>query len=306
MGSGNSLVNFGQLSKAATVLIEKISDAVGGLFKPWQIKRVAKAEVAADIIRAQGQIEVEDLYRRALQRFVDEEAKRQANMEAITAKALPDVKDDSRPQDVEDDWLANFFDKCRIVSDDEMQAIWAKVLAGEVNSPGKFSRRTVNSLGSMDKQDADLFTKLCGFVFHSGEGLLPVIWDVDEDIYKNNGITFSTLNHLDDIGLVKASIGLVGFALHPPSGVAPLSYFGTQVLVDGKISEIERNNVKSVGVGNALLTQVGADLAGIASPEPVEGFLEYAIRRWHEDGYALSSPLPKAGAFESDPIDDHT
>ena len=31
----SSLINLGELSKPATVLIEKISDAVGGVFKPY-------------------------------------------------------------------------------------------------------------------------------------------------------------------------------------------------------------------------------------------------------------------------------
>ncbi len=44
MTDGTSLVNIGELSKPATVLVEKISDAVGGIAKPWQIRRIAKAE----------------------------------------------------------------------------------------------------------------------------------------------------------------------------------------------------------------------------------------------------------------------
>ena len=46
----SSLINLGELSKPATVLIEKISEAVGGTFKPYQIVRVAKAEAQADRI----------------------------------------------------------------------------------------------------------------------------------------------------------------------------------------------------------------------------------------------------------------
>ncbi len=33
----NPLAKLGDLTKPATVLIEKISDAVGGVFKPYQI-----------------------------------------------------------------------------------------------------------------------------------------------------------------------------------------------------------------------------------------------------------------------------
>jgi hypothetical protein len=56
--TNNSLFNLGDLTKPATVLIEKISDAVGGIFKPHQIVRVAKDEAAADQIRAESQIQI--------------------------------------------------------------------------------------------------------------------------------------------------------------------------------------------------------------------------------------------------------
>src|SRR5437879_4486635 len=44
MDENTSLINIGELSRPATVLVEKISDAVGGIFKPYQIVRVAKDE----------------------------------------------------------------------------------------------------------------------------------------------------------------------------------------------------------------------------------------------------------------------
>src|SRR4051794_11062780 len=81
MDENTSLINIGELSRPATVLIEKISDAVGGIFKPYQMVRVAKAEAQADRVRADGQIEVSDLQRRAFNRFLEEEAKKQKNIE---------------------------------------------------------------------------------------------------------------------------------------------------------------------------------------------------------------------------------
>ena len=87
--SNNPLTNLGDLTKPATVLIEKISDAVGGVFKPFQIVRVAKAEAEAEVIHAEAQIRVSDIQRRAMHRFLVEEAKRQSNIESITQKALP-------------------------------------------------------------------------------------------------------------------------------------------------------------------------------------------------------------------------
>jgi hypothetical protein len=51
----HSLINIGELAKPATVLIEKISDAVGEIYKPYQAKRVAKAETEAELTSASEQ-----------------------------------------------------------------------------------------------------------------------------------------------------------------------------------------------------------------------------------------------------------
>ena len=51
MSNGDSLMNLGDISKPATVLIEKISEAIGGVFKPYQIRRVAQAEADAELFR---------------------------------------------------------------------------------------------------------------------------------------------------------------------------------------------------------------------------------------------------------------
>lgn len=144
-----SLVNIGELSKPATVLVERISDAVGGFFKPYQIERVARAEAEAAEIRAKTEVEISELQERAINRFVAEEAQKQKNIEDIGTKALAGVQESADPEEVEDDWIVNFFDKCRLISDEEMQDLWARVLSGEANQPGSYSKRIVNFLSSM-------------------------------------------------------------------------------------------------------------------------------------------------------------
>jgi len=287
MSEGNSLINLGDLSKPATVLIEKVSEALGGYFKPYQIKRVAKAEAEAEIIKAQAQIDVTDLQRRALGRFIVEEAKKQDNIEKITQKAIPELKDSATPQDVEDDWITNFFDKCRIISDDEMQSLWAKVLSGEANSPGSYSKRTVNFLGSLDKADANLFTSLCGFGWFLGD-VVPLVFDVKDPIYNKNEINFNSLIHLDDIGLVSfnniASFTRLGF----PKQVT-ISYYGTPVNL-----EFQKPEGNELETGRVLLTKTGQQLSSICGSKPVNGFADYVIARWAKKGIILSSPLPNS------------
>ena len=201
MEQGGGLINLGDISKPATVLIEKISDAIGGIFRPHQIRRIAQAEAEADKIRAVSQIQITALQDRAINRFFIEEAKKQYNIEAITSKALPLLEDGASPQNVEDDWIAHFFDRCRLISDEEMQTLWSKVLAGEANTPGRFSERTVNFVSSLDKADAELFGKLCAFLWDIGHAV-TLIYDYQYKIYTKGGVYFDSLRHLEEIGLI--------------------------------------------------------------------------------------------------------
>ena len=164
---GFSLVNLSGFSKPADTLVNKIANAFGRHFDPSQRIRMAEAEAQADrILRVSAtetDVEVAELRQRAATRFANEEMTKQLNMEGIIERSIPHLNDDANPEEMENDWIMNFFDKGRMVSDDDMQELWARILAGEANNSGSFSRRTVNLVADLDKRDADLFKNLCGF-----------------------------------------------------------------------------------------------------------------------------------------------
>jgi hypothetical protein len=268
-------------SEAAKVLIEKIADAIGGYFKPFQIKRVAKAEAEAEIIRTKAMIKSDELQRRAVVRFIAEEAKKQDNIENITRKAIPLLSESSNPQEMENDWITNFFDKCRIISDDEMQILWSRVLAGEANAPGSFSKRTVNSLASLDKTDAQSFTSLCSFTWEIDDDLSPLIFDPSARIYLRHKVGFITLQHLDDIGLI--SFEYPGFTRkHLPMSTIT-RYYGTQLTIKFK----EAPDIE-LPIGHAMFTRTGKELARICGAKPVDDFIDYVIKRWEKEEFTLS------------------
>ena len=288
-----SLVNLGELSKPADTLIKKVSAAVGGMFEPLQIERVAKAQAKADLIKVKSDIEINLLKAqsereyRAMRRFIGEQAQHQENMEKITAKAVPQLEDSSDPSQIEDDWITNFFAKSRIVSDDEMQQIWAKVLAGEANAPGTFSKRTVNFLGDLDKKDAELFQNLCSFGLVAEETFTPLIFDSEADIYNDKGINFETLTHLDSIGLIQLQ-SLAGFVeTELPKSVTVL-YCGQPLLL-----EMPKNENNTLPKGKVLLTQVGRELVLLCKMSVVEGFYDYVKEQWKRF-------LPKAKESKQD------
>lgn len=272
-----SLLNLGNLAQPTNALIEKVSAAIGGISKPWQIKRIAKARAEARVIEAETDIIVTDLHRRALRRFLEEEAKQQENMEEILRSAVPHLENGADPNRMEDDWITNFFDKSRIISDKDMQDLWAQVLAGEANSPGTYSKRTINLLGDMDKRDAELFMALCRFSWSILGDFYPLVFDHNDYIYKHNGVNFTTLTHLDRIGLIRYET-IAGFVRQGLPKIISVSYYGKSLtlMIDRK------NGNKELEVGSVLLSQAGNELSRVCHASPVEGFLDYVKEKWNK------------------------
>ena len=292
-----SLVNIGELTKPATALIEKSSDAVKGALRPRQIRRVgsaetdveaerirvlAQAEADASRIQAEGEIEVTDLHRRAFRRSIEEEASYQGNMESILGQAIPQLTGDASPDEVEDDWYTNFYDKCRITSDDEMQNLWARILAGQANNPGAFSRRTVNLVADLDKRDAQLFTNLCCFGWVISGRVTPLIFDVQHDIYNRHAINFNTIGHLESLNLIHFA-GVSDFIITNAPKQLLATYYGRGMFLD-----LPNDSGNEWSQGKVMLTQWGLELAPIVGAVAIDEFFDYLCQKWAEESLIKS------------------
>ena len=276
-----SLMNAGQLTKPATVLIEKISNAVGTLWEPRQIRRVAQAKADAAMTLAKSDIEIDEVRHRAAQRFVEEETRKQLNMESIVGKAVQDVDASAQTEKVEDDWITNFFDKCRSVSDDEMQNLWARILSGEANSPGSFSRKTVNLVADLDKSSAELFRRICSFGWRIDDTLFPLIIDFAEPIYIQNGLNLFSLTQLDSIGLIQIS-ATSGFQLSDQRKQVPAVYHNQSILLTFPV-----NKGNDLQMGKVMMTPSGRELSRIVKPTPIDGFFDYIYDKWIKESLVL-------------------
>ena len=272
-----SLISTRGLTKPATVLINKISNAVGTLWEPKQIRRVAQAKADAAMTLAKADIEIDEVKRRAAHRFVEEETRKQLNMERITGKAVQDVKPDAPTEDVEDDWITNFFDKCRSVSNEDMQSLWSRILSGEANAPGSFSRKTVNLVADLDKASAELFHSLCGFGWRFSRSLTPFILDFSDRIYTQRGITLFSLGELDSIGLIQIN-ATGGFSLSKLPKRITASYHDRTVRLT-----FPKDAGNGLSVGLVILTPSGEQLSRIVKPDPIDGFFEFTYDKWAED-----------------------
>ena len=272
---------FGDLSKPATELIKKVSEAIGAIFEPYQIKRKAKAEYQAKIINTKADIESNELYKRAMNRFLIEELNKQKNIESITKESFQFLNDFSNPEEIENDWLVYFYDRAKNISDNEIKTIWSKILAGEANTPGTFSKRTLNYLALMDKYDADLFTQLCKFKFNmNDEGEIIIIYDIYNRSIKDNNLNYGKLKHLESIGLIHFAGNEGNYSINPTSKSIKINYFEKAFFIN-----IESSKGNSIEIGKIALTNTGYQICKLCNAKPDYNYYYSTIKEIQRLGY---------------------
>ena len=98
-------------------------------------------------------------------RLFFQEEKRPANIESVVREAAAELGEKQvQAHDVDHDWTARFFAEVQDVSAEKMQQIWAKILAGEVATPGRTSMLTLSILKNMSQRDAELFERVAPFI----------------------------------------------------------------------------------------------------------------------------------------------
>ena len=167
------------------------------------------------------------------------------------------------------DWFMRYYDAAGNISDDDMQEMWAKVLAGEISNPSIFSLRAIDILKSMRKADAELFVKICKFSFSepSGELFLPNY----DDYLEKNGIEYSDVMKLNEMGLIfNDSLITLRFQITTEPGLVFVnSDLGMTLATKGEES-------LDVGIQQYPFTQAGKELATLVVNCPSdEDFIEF-------------------------------
>ena len=138
------------------------------------------------------------------QRIEFQERKRLSNISAVVRGAADELEDKEAPEHEPDhDWTARFFNDVQDVSSEDMQKIWAKILAGEVESPGRTSLRTLDILRNMTKRDAEMFKDMCEYVMNNDFVFY------DDSVKDINALKYNNLLHLQDCGLVNVRSDLL-------------------------------------------------------------------------------------------------
>ena len=306
-----SLLDSSKLPDIGVKLIDAVQKAVGKIYEPTHIKRIAKAQAAAEIISAEiisaenaGQ--VQEINLRTATRLAHLEHRRQENIEAICAKAVDQILRLPEPDletPVDEDWLCNFFDQAQDVGNDDMQNIWTKILAGEVAQPGSFSHRTLNVVKLLSRKEAQDFTTLCSFIWNAADRK-------DLIVLKKNDLIMWTGEPAEllrpclrlppsyDLLLRQQSAGLVTLEELPLFNKRhqySMTYFDRAY----EVSTVDHSPV--IRLGYAALTTAGKELVPIAGAVANGRYREMMVTFWKTRGFTVKELPPPAETLPATP-----
>jgi hypothetical protein len=182
--------------------------------------------------------------------IIEKETPKRENREKVAEKAqtihIEGEKDEDKTIDT--DWLNRFFGIVEDVSDEDMQDIWARILAGENKHPSSYSLRTLDVLRNMSKEEAKLFVD-CTKYLCLGDKLLI------EDDY---GLSLDEQLLLTDIGLI-SNEDLQNTITVNPKGTMNIVVNKNHLLVFTNPTD----NKKEIKIKDRQLTRVGKELLNL-------------------------------------------
>lgn len=219
---------------------ETLADkGVGGLLRPWQIKREAKARTEARkeelLLMERTRQDIKDLRKgnkifgpdgnilpapkpiKALPApkapgsdtepmgmiVMRQEAARQLehaiNIRKIGLYAEEEAETMSGQQasdeSIDPDWFERWYETAKTVSSEDLQRIWARVLAGELRQPKSYSFHTLDFIRRMSKEDAELVSQVAPF-------LISDFIFRHKEFLENKELDMGRLMDLQELGVV--------------------------------------------------------------------------------------------------------
>jgi hypothetical protein len=278
--------------------IEKIADARG-----YELKTLKNAlgnnadgsevQIESQKVSLKTVINDPDLNSRVASRIGFHEMRKQFNLERITSMTAENLRSEESVSDepVNEDWSVKFFNIASEVSTEELQLIWAKILAGEIRQPHSYSLRTLETVKNLSKSEAQTFMKISNAVVYQpvDYAFLFIPGGSEELIGELFGISFDDILEMRDIGILSSQNVVVEIN-------APLDVENRDVFVHGNIGVVITRPPKLIvrDIPAINFTRVGREMLQLTNPSPSIEYLKRFSRYISHDQKKISCEIGAA------------
>ncbi len=222
----------------------------------------------------------------AVRKFGQKILREQVNLDLVSEHAVRELQGvessdmESEGGSIEDDWLNHFEKEAAQRSSEDMQRIFGKILAGEVQRPSSFSIRALKIMGEIDQSTAALFQRLCSAcIVQRIPGVGQVIdtrvpslgGNAGKNSLQKYGFHFGNLNILEESGLIISDYNSYmnySACISNKSNEVRLSF--THQNIDwGLVPTEERTEGQSLNIHGVSLSRAGRELYQVIDYVPI-------------------------------------
>lgn len=207
---------------------------------------------------------------RTQERLNFQEEKKQLNIENVTAFAAEELKNEPPITDepLDEDWTTRFFRIVEDISNEEMQILWGKILAGEIKQPQTYSLRTLETIRNLSKAEADAFMKIAKFAIKSGNDNFIFKGSDGKLLSEKHNISYSDIALLIEIGLIQAG-DFLKYQLLQQSTDTQILFTSGNIIMVAKI----KANTPTISMPAHTFTNSGNELLKLVQPNPPFDYL---------------------------------
>ncbi len=226
-------------------------------------------------------------------RWLVEEQMKQQCQDDVIAKAVEGVSDEQIGADTPDpdaDVVRLLLDGAGYVSEEELQVLWGRTLAGEVRRPGSVSRRTISVLKTMDQRVAVIFARFCSLACYMipdqdkiiDARVLSLGGKAGENALSPHGLSYGALTILSEHGLVVHDFdgwrdyGPCFWPPFPAYNTFPFRHQGKYFMLHP--TDDEAVPTPPVKFHGPEMTLAGVELSRIVDPPPQPDYLDQLRR----------------------------
>ncbi len=211
----------------------------------------------------------------------------QENLDIVveTMFSLPAPSGDPEGKEPSTAWRRKFIRQVgENATDDEARKLYAKLLAGEIVSPGRFSLTTLDVLANLSAADVRLFERTIPFTIDDG-----VIVTAQNFWHHTSGISFDEILRLDECGLLHRNLAfIIRNGRTEPPWESTIGMLDKLLVVRRKATVQLQQNSQAWETTAHMMTQAGQELRKLNEHRADRKFLSAFQAYGDSQGYQVT------------------
>ena len=205
-------------------------------------------------------------------------------------------------KDTSDRWFHTFYEEAGTVDEVDVREAFVRILAGEIQTPGSFSVRTLRAVGAMSRLTAQRFRRAASASIqltpdgkHIIDARIPAIGgSLGSNCLQEDGLSYSVLTDLTENGLLHPDYnsyqpyGPLDLPADVRQNLGPVQIpFAHQDAMWVLNPKADTKKAKPLKVTGAQLTSCGVELLSIVDIEPLPEFTSKLVAHFSQSGYQM-------------------